>query len=112
MFTDLEKSILNVAHKAMTQKCALDRLNAFYEMRDANLSNEAWFEWEVYYWLLKEKDYGWIRDKKNRKKPNRQRSYLVFFRNIEHHIRVMNPHTAFPLQILSPGFSDPDTPGE
>jgi hypothetical protein len=66
-------SILDVAHQAMTQKSTLERLNRFLELRGTRLCNEAWFEWEVYYWLLKEDDYGWKRDKRNRRGEKRRR---------------------------------------
>jgi len=54
----------------MSEKSVQRRLSAFKELRNTPLNNEGWFEWELYYHLLKV-ERGWKKEKKNRRK-NRQ----------------------------------------
>jgi len=71
-FTQFELALLEDAWEQMRDECTQRRLSAFKELRKTPLNNEHWFEWELYYRLLKV-DRGWKKEKKNRKGANRQR---------------------------------------
>ena len=72
MFDSFKLELLNDAFEQMSEKKNLDHLSRFKQLSDTALNNEGWFEWELFDRLLKV-DRGWIRAKKNRKKPNRKR---------------------------------------
>jgi len=70
-FNKFELTIFNDAWEQMHEKNVQHRLSAFKELRKTALNNEGWFEWELYYRLLRV-DRGWKREKKNRKGDNRR----------------------------------------
>lgn len=70
-FNQFELNLLEDVWEQMREKSVQRRLSAFKELRNTRLNNEGWFEWELYYHLLKV-ERGWRKEKKNRKK-NRQR---------------------------------------
>ncbi len=53
----------------MSEQSVQNRLSAFAELRKTGLNNEGWFEWELYYHLLKT-NRGWNKEK--RSKGNRK----------------------------------------
>ena len=65
-----ENQLLDDAWEQMTEDQT--RLSEFVKLRNTRLSNEDWFEWELYYRLLRN-DRGWLKDKRNRREKNRQR---------------------------------------
>lgn len=83
-FSKFELDLLADAWEQM--KSAEDRLSVFRKLRNTPLNNEGWFEWELYYHLLK-KDRGWKKEKKRRIK-NRQRGNGVDLQFQNHFIEL------------------------
>ena len=71
-FNQFELNLLEDAWEQMKEKSVQRRLSAFKELRKTPINNEGWFEWELYYHLLKV-NRGWKKEKRNRKGKNRQR---------------------------------------
>ena len=69
-FDDFELRLLQDSLKQMREKSVQNRLSAFKKLRNTALNNERWFEWELYYRLLKV-ERSWIREKRNRRKNKR-----------------------------------------
>ena len=70
-FDRFELDLLNDAWEQMREESVQQRLSAVEELRNTRSNNEAWFEWELYYRLLKV-GRGWKREKRNRKGKNRR----------------------------------------
>lgn len=73
-FSKFELIILDDAWRQMSEESVQNRLSVFRELRKTSISNERWFEWELYYRLLRV-ERGWNREKRekgNRKKENIQ----------------------------------------
>ena len=83
-FSKFELDLLNDAFEQM--KSVEDRLSAFQKLRNTTLNNEGWFEWELYYRLLK-KNRGWKKGKRRRIK-NRQRGDGVDLQFPNHFIEL------------------------
>ena len=64
-FNQFELGLLKDALEQMREEGVQRRLCAFKELRKTPLNNEGWFEWELYYHLLKV-DRGWKKEKKRR----------------------------------------------
>lgn len=71
-FDSFELKLLNDAWQQMSEASVQNRLSAFTELRETRLNNEGWFEWELYYRLLKVNG-RWNKEKRskgNRKPEN------------------------------------------
>lgn len=86
-FNQLELNLLEDAWEQMREESVQRRLYAFKELRNTPLNNEGWFEWELYYHLLKV-DRGWKREKKRRIGENRQRGDGVDLQFPNHFIEL------------------------